>query len=107
MTRTTAGVALRLLDTAPDVHIELSPADERHALAAALRWAWTGPETTRDVGPDITLEDLLEDIATGRHRVPLALARLWSAPELEALIRPSNPAGLGRRYPETAATPAR
>ncbi|MFI1585765.1 hypothetical protein [Embleya sp. NPDC020630] len=85
---TTPGVARRLLQTPPEVHIRLTPADERHALAAALRWAWTGttPETTRDVGPDVTLDDLLEDIATGRHRVPLADARPWPAPELEALI---------------------
>ncbi|WP_235618398.1 hypothetical protein [Embleya scabrispora] len=85
---TTPGVAQRLLHSAPDTHIRLTPADERHALAAALRWAWTGttPQTTRDVGPGVTLDDLLEDIATGRHHVSLAQARPWPAPELEALI---------------------
>ncbi|MFE2867845.1 hypothetical protein [Embleya sp. NPDC059259] len=85
---TVPDVARRLLNTGPDVHVELTPADERQALAAALRWAWTGttPATTRDVGPGVTLDDLLEDIATGRHRIPLNRARPWPAPALEALI---------------------
>ncbi|MYS80017.1 hypothetical protein [Embleya scabrispora] len=86
---TTPDVARRLLSTTPDTHIRLTPADERHALAATLRWAWTGttPQTTRDVGPDVTLTDLLEDIATGRHRVPLSRQRPWPAPEFEALLQ--------------------
>ncbi|MGW9213421.1 hypothetical protein ACWGR4_41540 [Embleya sp. NPDC055664] len=65
---TTPGVARRLLHSPPDAHIRLTPA------------------TTRDVGPGVTLDDLLEDIATGRHHVPLADARPWPASELEALI---------------------
>ncbi|MFI1386375.1 hypothetical protein [Embleya sp. NPDC020886] len=96
---TVPDVARRLLATAPDTHIHLTPADEHHALAAALRWAWTGatPETPRDVGPGISLEDLLEDIATGRHHIPLTRARPWPAPELEALIAGDRARLINRR----------
>lgn len=81
-------IARRLLDTPADVDLQLSEAAEIYSLGAAIRWAWTGttPATDRMAGPDATPGDVLEDIATGRRRVPLADVRPWVDPELEALI---------------------
>ncbi|MFF7251532.1 hypothetical protein ACFZBU_47675 [Embleya sp. NPDC008237] len=58
------------------------------SLAAAIRWAWTGatPATDRFAGPHASAADVLEDIASGRRRIPLADARPWADPDLEAVI---------------------
>ncbi|MYW04789.1 lipopolysaccharide kinase InaA family protein [Streptomyces sp. SID3343] len=82
-------IARRLLDTGPDVDIELTAAAETYSLGASLRWAWTGqaPATPRAVGADgVTPSDVLTDIVTGRRRVPLAEARPWPDPDLERLV---------------------
>ncbi|MFI1585568.1 phosphotransferase [Embleya sp. NPDC020630] len=81
-------IARRLLDTAPDVDLELTDAAEIYSLGAAIRWAWTGatPATDRMAGPGVAPGDVLEDIATTRRRVPLTDARPWVDAELEALI---------------------
>ncbi|GCD99718.1 hypothetical protein [Embleya hyalina] len=81
-------IAHRLLDTPADVDLEVTEAAEIYSLGAAIRWAWTGttPATDRVAGPDATPGEVLEDIATGRRRVPLADVRPWADPELEVFI---------------------
>jgi len=78
--------ARALLDT--DTAVPLDDRAERYCLGASLRWAWTGttPADTPFVGPGTTARDVLRDIATLRRRRPLAEARPWADPELEALI---------------------
>ncbi|MGW9210972.1 hypothetical protein ACWGR4_28790 [Embleya sp. NPDC055664] len=81
-------IARLILDTPPETHIELTDAAERYSLAAAIRWAWTGasPAGTRDIGGDVTVTDLYEDIATGHRRPTWADTRPWPDPVLETLL---------------------
>jgi len=81
-------LARLIVDTPPETHIELTDAAETYSLAASIRWAWTGtsPATTRAIGADVTVADLYEDIATGRHRPTWADTRPWPEPELEAFL---------------------
>lgn len=81
-------IARQLLETGPGQHVRLTDAAEVYSLGASFRAAWTGtaPATDRAIGGRITAADILEDIATGRHRPPLELARPWPDPDLEALI---------------------
>ncbi|MFF7245619.1 phosphotransferase [Embleya sp. NPDC008237] len=81
-------VARQLLDTGPGHHVSLTDAAEVYSLGASFRAAWTGsaPATDRAIGGRIGAADILEDIATGRHRPPLAAVRPWPDPDLEALL---------------------
>ncbi|MYV97708.1 hypothetical protein [Streptomyces sp. SID3343] len=81
-------VARRRLDTESDVDIELTDVAEVYSLGASIRAAWTGtdPATDRTAGRYVTPADVLEDVATGRRRTPLAAERPWADPDLEALI---------------------
>ncbi|MEU0935009.1 hypothetical protein [Embleya sp. NPDC005971] len=90
-------IARALLDGKPDAAVPLTEAAEVYSMGASLRWAWTGhaPATTRLLGPGVTAEDILRDIATGRHRAALVDHRPWADAELEALIEATtvrNPA---------------
>lgn len=92
-------IARELLDTKPDVDITLTTAAEIYSLGASLRWAWTGhaPATTRLLGPEVSPRDILEDIATGRHRPPLTFELPWADPELENLIEATTTPDPSRR----------
>lgn len=59
--------------------------------------ATTGLPISTEIAHLLTPEDLLGDIATARHRVPLARARPWPAPELEALIENATTLTTSRR----------
>ncbi|MFI6984034.1 hypothetical protein ACIBSV_36220 [Embleya sp. NPDC050154] len=66
-------IARQLPDTPPDIPLTLTDATETYTLGAAIRWAWTctTPATTRKTAdPHVTPADVLEDIATGRRRIP-------------------------------------
>ncbi|MYV99238.1 hypothetical protein [Streptomyces sp. SID3343] len=102
--------ARQLLDTAPDIGIEPTAAAETYSLGASIRWAWTGvtPSTSRASGPDVDPTDILKDIATGRHRVPLTDSRPWPDPDLEALLDNAmslNPATRTRAFPTDPSPP--
>ncbi|MFE3202332.1 hypothetical protein [Embleya sp. NPDC059237] len=96
-------IARRLLDTPADVDLEVNEAAEIHSLGAAIRWAWTGttPATDHMAGPDATPGDVLEDIATGRRRVPPADVRPWADAELEAPIETAMAPDPARRAVST------
>ncbi|WP_331768141.1 hypothetical protein [Embleya sp. NBC_00896] len=52
------------------------------------------------MGPDVTALDIMSDIATGRHRVPLEEVGPWRFPEFEALVEDAMTlAATERRHP--------
>ncbi|WP_020549488.1 serine/threonine-protein kinase [Embleya scabrispora] len=99
-------IARALADTPPETAVVLTEDAETYGLGAAIRWAFTGetPSTTLRVGPDVSPDVLLDDIATSRHRPTLRNERPWPHPELEALIENATHPDPRHRVGPTPAT---
>ncbi|WP_331768165.1 hypothetical protein [Embleya sp. NBC_00896] len=81
-------IARRLIDTPPDANVDLDDAAAIYSLGRRVPLGLDRPQPGDHPrnGSGRRRPDIMEDIASGRHRVPLARARPWPAPELEDLV---------------------